>query len=98
MKKNGFTLLELLIVVFIIIVGGIGLGLLGGVCMGNFWVGEQSALKAIQVANGSVVEVIQLQRHVWGYSKAVIKEQDGGQKEFYLNSNILQNVSAFPAN
>lgn len=49
MRENeGFVLLELLILIVIVGILVIGIGFIGGVCRGNFWVGEKSALKAIQ--------------------------------------------------
>lgn len=95
-NKEGFTLTELLVslVVPVIIVG---FGLIGGIGMGNFWVGETSALKAVKVADSSAVEVVVLERHIWGYSRVTAKDSDGKEICFYLDANILQNVRAIPA-
>jgi len=95
-KKAGFTLLELLILM--VLIGGVvlGFGFIGGVCMGNFWVSEGSALDAVQFINPSAAEVVKLERHVWGYSKAVVKDDEGNEKSYYLDACILQNTDAIP--
>lgn len=93
-REGGFTVIELLVVV--IILGIIPVGLIGGVVMGNFWVGEASALKAVQMVDPSVTEVVMLYRHVWGYSRVVVRDNEGNQHKFYLDACILQNTTAIP--
>jgi|GEM_PF-2161810 hypothetical protein len=97
-RRSGLTKLELLILlgVIAIIVGGIvfAIGLVGGVAMGNHWVDEESALKAIQVTDSSMTDLVRLERHVWGYSHAVAMDEEGSEKNFLLDACILQNVTA----
>lgn len=97
-SKQGFTLFELIgclgITMMIIVFYVVGVG---GIIMGNFWLNESSALKAIQFVDSSVVEILMLERYIWSYSRAIVADDDGNRHEFYLDTSILQNVKAIPA-
>ena len=98
-RNKAFTLKEQLMVMFVLILlaivfGGFFFG--GGVLMANYWVSEESALKAVQAVEPSATKVITLNRDVWAYSKVLVRDSDGYQREFYLNANILQSVTAIP--
>jgi prepilin-type N-terminal cleavage/methylation domain-containing protein len=91
-NNKGFTLIELLIVIAIlcIVIGGIGLGVIGGIIMGNEWYSEEGVLRKIQLDHPQVAKIIDSQRNTWGYS--IVKVEENGQrKEYCLDSNILFN-------
>lgn len=92
--NKGFTVIELLLVIVVVGVLVIGIGFYGGICKGNFWVGEESALKAIQRIDPTIVSVFSLERYIWGYSKVVAIDKNGDQREFSIDANILQNRRA----
>ena len=71
--------------------------IIGTVCGGNFWVGEGSALKAVQRVDPSATELVTLERNAWALSTVIVKDDQGNEKTFSLNANILQNVTAKPA-
>lgn len=95
-NRRGFTLVELLIVVVVFfgLVGIVVFGCYGSLCKGNFWVTENSALKAIKFIDPTVVKIEKLDRNVWAYSRAYVTDQDGVRKIFTLDANIMQNVDA----
>jgi len=97
LKNNqGFTLIELMVVCMIpvILFGVLVLGF--GVVKGNFWVQEDSALKAIKFEDPSISEVLVIERHIWGKSKATVVDEEGNRRVFLLDSNIMQNITARP--
>lgn len=96
-RRSGFALWELLLIMVIIGAFVVGFGLIGGVVMGNYWVGEKSALKAVRVEDPSMAELVTLERHVWGYSRVVVKDEEGNEQTFLLDADVLQNVTAMPA-
>ena len=91
--SGGFTLIELAFIV-VVVIAVIMFGIIGGVCRGNFWVGEESALKAVQRVDPAIIEVVALERHVWAYSKVFVRDQDGKVRKFAIDANILQNRRA----
>ena len=94
MRNKGFTLIEVAIaVVVVFIVVGV-LGIYGGIIKGNFWVSEESALKAIKRIEPNMVEVVEMNRRVWRYSKVIARDKDGVEHEFGIDANILQNRTA----
>lgn len=90
----GVTFIELIILITIVGFLVIGIGFYGGVCRGNFWVSEKSALKAVQIVSPTIVSIHSLERHIWGYSKVVAIDKDGSQKTFKIDANVLQNRRA----
>ncbi len=95
----GFALIESLIIhmIFVIVLlGVVGIVFIGGVARGNYWVGEASALKAVQRVDSGMTELIVLERHIWKYSKATVRDKDGKEFEFAIDANILQNRRARP--
>lgn len=90
----GVTFIELVIGMLIVGFLFFGLGFIGGICRGNYWVSEKSALKSVRVVRPTIASVLSLERHIWGYSKVVVIDQDGGKHEFDIDANILQNRRA----
>jgi len=93
-NNKGFTLIELLIVVAMlcIVIGGIGLGVIGGIIMGNAWYFEADVLRKIQIDHPQATKIIDTQRNIWKYS--VIKVEENGQRrEYCLDSNVLFNYT-----
>ena len=91
--SGGFNVIEVAFVVFAVI-AVIMFGIIGGVCRGNFWVGEESALKAVQRVDPAMMEVVILERHVWAYSEVSVRDQDGNVRQFAIDANVLQNRRA----
>ncbi len=94
--QTGLVLIELLIIVWILVFAIVGVGFIGGVVRGNYWVGEASALKAVQGVDSAMLEVVTLERHIWGYSKVTVRDKDGTEFEFAIDADVLQNRRAFP--
>lgn len=94
-RSGGFSLIGIIFVVAFVI-GAIVIGLIGGVCRGNFWVGEESALKAVQRVDPTMIEVVTLERHVWGYSKVVVRDEKSNERTFAIDASVLQNRRAIP--
>ena len=101
-SKSGFTLIELLIVVVIlvIVIGYLALylGLICGIAMGNYWVSDEGALKAVQVDNPEVTEVVKIQRNIWDYSVVTVKNEFGKNVEFLLDTDVLWNCDVIVPN
>ncbi|MEK7139097.1 MAG: hypothetical protein AAB817_00160 [Patescibacteria group bacterium] len=96
--RGGYTLIELIItVVFLFLVVGVVIygGLITGVAMGNFWVGEGSAPKAVQLVDPTATKVLQLERNVWAYSKVTV-DTSAGRRTHQLDADVLQNVAVVP--
>ncbi|MDA3840314.1 MAG: hypothetical protein PF572_04455 [Patescibacteria group bacterium] len=99
-NEKGFTLIEL--IKFIGYFAGffVVFGLIGGFVMGNFWVGEESALKAVQHTNSSqktnppITKVTNLDRNIWAKSKAYVEDSEGNRKIYYIDSCLMQNKVA----
>jgi len=81
--RKGFTLVEL-IICFILVVEvfiGICYCLIGRtIICGNFYISEPE-----------YNEVVLLKRGYWSYAEATAKAENGFQKVFYLDTDILQN-------
>lgn len=101
MKSNcnkGFTLVELLIVIWMIflIVGVIGFGLIGAVCMGNEWFTTDGVLRQIRVSNPQATEVVTYNRSVFSKSTVTVKLSSGETKIYLLDSDVLFNYVVTP--
>lgn len=92
--SSGLVLIELLFIVWILVVVIVGVGFISGVVRGNYWVGEASALKAVQRVDSEMLEVVTLERHIWGYSKVTVRDKGGKEFEFAIDADILQNRRA----
>lgn len=92
MKKyqKGFTLIELMIVIFFVGVVGILLCYctLGA---GNFWCTESGVERQLKAEHPEINEVVTINRGVWGYSRVLAKTKDGASQTYCLDSNILFN-------
>lgn len=91
-NSKGFTLIELMIVLAIIciLVVGFGLGLIGGVAMGNGWFFENDVLRKIQLNHPQASKIIDTERNIWRYSVITV-EESGQKKQYGLDSNVLFN-------
>ena len=97
-KKKGFTVLELLIVVVLlfIIVGGVVIygGIICGVCKGNYWVSNNSALIAIQLDNPEIVRVLKIDRNIFARSEVIAEEENGDRRVFLIDADVFWNAEA----
>lgn len=95
LKNNkGFTLVELLIVIFIIGTVFVCAGVIGTAIMGNQWYTETGVLRKIQLEHPAATEIIDTQRNVWRYSVITVRE-DAVNKKYYLDTNILFNYKVY---
>lgn len=93
MKKNGYTLMELIVVVFIIFVlfGAIGLGVIGvGLC-GNMYYSKEEVLEAIRIKDPEAEKILSSKRHVFASSQILVQNTDGTHVSYLLDSNLLFN-------
>jgi prepilin-type N-terminal cleavage/methylation domain-containing protein len=92
-KKSGFTLTELLIVMMIIliVIGGMGIGIIRGILLGNEWYTESGVLKEIQVTHPEAQKILTSHRCAYHHSKFIVENKDGSRREYYLKSNIFFN-------
>ena len=89
MKKNGFTLVELLVVV--IAIAGIGFGVIGtGIC-GNMYYSEEGVLDAIRVEDPQAEKILSSKRHVFASSEILVEKKGGTRVSYLLDSNLLFN-------
>lgn len=89
-KCDGYSLIEMFVVIQLVVIGAV----LCPVVMGNFWVGEVSALRAIKQADPTMVELVMLERRILYSSLAVARDKDRQEKTFLLDANILNRVVA----
>jgi len=92
--RKGFTLVELIICFMLVDVVFIGIAycLVGRtIICGNFYISETKALKVISASEPEFNEVVLLKRGAWSYAEATAKAENGFQKVFYLDTDILQN-------
>lgn len=97
--QRGFTLIELMIVVFMIFVvaGVLIYGVLGHVLLaGNYWIlSDDAALKCAQLTDvelGDDPKVVKITRNVLAPSEVLIKNASGAQFTIYVDADILQNL------
>lgn len=95
-NKRGFTLIELIIViaVIVIIIGWFGAG--GIILKGNYWFTEESVLKELRIDYPNVSSILKTERNVYSYSKILVENKDGSRAIFLLDSNVLFNYKFFP--
>ncbi len=93
--EKGFTLLELLIVVATIMVVSVVVvgGVYGTLFTGNFWFTEDGVLRELRANHPEVVQIVHIQRNIWGYSIIETADGNGNRNSFQLDSNILFNYS-----
>ncbi len=92
-KSNGFTLMELIVVIFIIfiLVFVIGFGLIGAGMCGNEYYTEEGVLQIIRIEEPKASRVLTSQRNVFSYSEILVEYEDGSRCTYSLDSNILFN-------
>lgn len=90
-SQRGFTLIELLITLGIFSIVLLLLLALIALPAMNFWITEDGALKAAKVANPASAEILQIQRNAISFSKIVVRNSDGTQSVYEVDSNILFN-------
>ncbi len=95
-SQEGFTIIELLILIVVLafftalIVGILTL------CMGNFWITEDGVLRKIQFRNPQAVQILDVERRVWDYSLVTVKNKDGTQTTYIVDANVLFNYRVKP--
>ncbi|MDD5650680.1 MAG: prepilin-type N-terminal cleavage/methylation domain-containing protein [Candidatus Nanoarchaeia archaeon] len=92
MKNKGFTLIELMVVIVIIVLlFVVGFGIFG-ILKGNFWYSEDKVFQVLKTERPEITELISTQRHVFG--KSIIKvRENGAVRIYYLDTNVLFSYS-----
>jgi prepilin-type N-terminal cleavage/methylation domain-containing protein len=98
LRKSGFTIVELLMVVAIIafIVGVIGFGFIGVVCMGNQYFTPDGVLKKVQLTNTDAVALVDTERNIFRKSVITVKMRSGLTARYRVDSNVLFNYAVTP--
>ena len=98
-KQVGFTLIELMVVVAIFLIVGVGIFWFLAVktlAQGNFWCDDAKLLACVQQIDQDAVEVTWVERHVFDLTTVNVKLADKRSvAEYYADTNILQNCTAF---
>jgi competence protein ComGC len=94
MKKQGFALIELLIVLLILILafGFIILSL----AKANIYYTEADVLKKLQVENPSIEKIVDSTRNCVAYSEILVVDKQGNKTTYLLDTNILFNYKLKP--
>jgi flagellar basal body-associated protein FliL len=88
LSSAGMTLIEILIIIFIIVVG-VGGGLIIGVGIkGNQYFTQDGVLSAVQIQEPTAVRVVDTSRNVYNFSEVTVKLQSGEKETYLLDSNI----------
>ncbi|HEY4511983.1 MAG TPA: hypothetical protein VJH55_04035 [Candidatus Paceibacterota bacterium] len=93
-RNTAFTLIELIIslAAITLLVGVVGFGLIGAVCMGNEWFTEEGVLREIKAQNAKVQEIVTYKRKIFKKSEITVKVGETNQV-YLLESNILMNYT-----
>lgn len=83
----------MLIVVIICFTIIVGLGMVGGIAMGNQWFTMDGVLAKIQLEHPNTVRVLDTERNIYGHSVITVLHEGGGWKKYCLDSNVLFNYT-----
>ena len=92
-NRRGYTLIELLISIISLLVMLVVAVMILLLPSANFWITEDGVLKAAKVANPASAEILQFERNAISLSKIVVRNSDGTQSTYEVNSNILFNYT-----
>lgn len=96
MNKRGFTLIELLLVLMILAALSLFL-LVIPLCRANIFVTEASALSAVQVINPDAAKIVNLERHLIGYSRVIVEDNQKQRLTFDIDANAMGNAKVIAA-
>lgn len=89
-KKNGFTIIELIIIIIIFLVFFGYFILIKTIGMGNFWYTQEGVLKELKIDHPHISKIFKTTRNV--FDKSVIVVEENGKKITYLlDSDIFFN-------
>ncbi len=88
MKKNGFTLIELIVVVLMLVVAFAVVSI--GIC-GNQYYTRDGVLSEVQVQNPGAKKVHSSKRRIFSSSEILVENTDGSRTSYLLDSNLLFN-------
>lgn len=94
-RQEGFTIIEVFIVIAII---GIIIfwGFIGcTIVKGNFWLTEDGVLKDLQINYPEVSEILRVNRNIFSYSEIYVENEDGSRGTYELDTCVLFNYE-FP--
>lgn len=92
MVRSKKVVIVLVTIIFIIVI----MSCIVSVVKGNFWFVGPLALKAIKHKDPSIVKIVELERRLWRYGKVVACNEKGFEKEFYIDTDIFQNITVIP--
>ena len=97
-NNGGYTTSELLIcLIILIIVAAVAFSATIFFTSNAWGVDDQTAFNVVLAIDDSAVSVKSLERHVIGYSQVIVGNRNGTETTYYLNSNLLKNITAILA-
>ena len=93
-RRNGFTVIEILLVmaICVTIIATVAVGV-GALC-GNFWYTDDTVLRELQAEHQEVISIQKTERKVFDFSVITVKERTlSGTNRWCLNTNILWNYT-----
>lgn len=76
-----------------LIIFGLIITLIIGLCVGNFWFNEDSLMKEAQASNIPVTRVVNMNRGFFNYGEVIFEDADGNRLFYDVNTNIFWNTN-----
>lgn len=92
-KQKGYTLVELIIVVFLLCMVVVVGGGVFGLSRANCWYRESGVLRELRIMHPEAREVLKSERNFVSYSEITVRNEDGTIVVYALDSNIMFNYN-----